>query len=721
MKNVITSFLVSLNFEPDNSSYRKFSGALNQAEADVATHTSGMARKVIEVQGAITGAFLGVSAAILGVVDRTAMADQGYRLMGLRMMMTTEQARKLSIITKTLGASLEEIIWDPELHARANVLSQDMDRMTKQLGPGFEGSMRSIRDFRAEFGRLEVGLQFLGMRFTEDLWAKLMPGEAGKSFHDWITWAEDHIPEWSGKLVGYAVPALENTWKIAKATGEAVEQGAIAFTNLVGVLSGDNSIESATFSFDNLAKAISHVGEFMADFVTQISKGEKFLGELASGSALMASGKLTEAAEAFGLARKDLKTGTGAMIGGAVGAAVGTIGGPIGIVAGGAIGAAGGNLIGKAAQETGDRPTDAQALIAEIKKYGDLGALKREAAGALQTSKEIWSNIGESYGAIMRHEGFNGAKAAINQPMQAAQPAQPAGALNQSIAQPTPAPAGSISASPDLVGQLAAAITKVETGGKSDSIAARNNNPGNLRTWGDYPTEGGYAKFPDMETGMAALRKQIELNISRGLSLNEFFAGVDKGYPGFASKKAGNDPESYTATVAKALGGLSIDIPLNQIVMPAPVVAPPAPPPTLIPPPGQESPAPIARPIAYTVPLQIDRGSLVRPLAPSANDSAPQPQFPGGIAQRWPEMAPQSILPSNADAQLAAAFAAMQRPVVSNPSTSTSQSITMGDIYVSVTEPGASADEIARLTRREVAKALGAQTQFDIPQLRAAY
>jgi hypothetical protein len=724
MENFITSYLVKIGFEPDNTSYRKFSGALIQAEHDVAMHTTGIARRVIEVQGAITGAFLGISASILGVVDKTAMADQGYRLMGLRMMMTTESARKLDIITKTLGASLEEVIWDPELHQRANVLSADMDRMTKQLGPGFEGSMRSIRDFRAEFGRLEVGLQFLGMRFTEDLWAKLMPGEAGKSFHDWITWAEDHIPEWSGKLVSYAIPALEDTWKIAKATGGAVEQGAIAFTNLIGVLSGDKSIESTAFSFDNLGKAIVHVGDFMTDFVVQIAKSEKMLGELASAADLLASGKLEEAASVLGIVRKDLTTGTGKMIGGAVGAAVGgAVAGPLGIAVVGTVGAAAGNLLGKASQETGDQPTDAQALIAEIKKYGGLGTLKREAAGALQTSKEIFSYIGESYGAIMRHEGFNGAIASTNQPAQGNAPQslptgsiiQPvpvlpvAGSLTQSDA--IPAPAGSIAQVPDLVDSLADAIAKFEAGTKKNPISVRNHNPGNLRTWGDYPTEGGYAKFPDWDTGMDALRKQIVKNIGRGLTLEEFFAGKKDVYDGFANKKNYNDPDAYSAWVAKKLGGVDVNTPLNQIVLPEPT--PPMP---LAQPSGAQTTVPIAKPIAYTVQPSIDRGSLMRDL-PSADDNQPRIRFAGlslppASPTIWPSVGP----------ELAAALASMQRPILPQPISSNIQHTnSIGDINIYITEPGANVDDIHRVVSKAVEQKLAAQTQFDLPQLRAAY
>jgi len=110
-----------------------------------------------------------------------------------------------------------------------------------------------------------------------------------------------------------------------------------------------------------------------------------------------------------------------------------------------------------------------------------------------------------------------------------------------------------------LIDNLAAAIARFEGFYQPGSLAARNNNPGNLRSWGSNPVENGYAKFPTPEAGWAALRRQVELNIGRGLTLQEFFGGKSGVYPGYAPAADRNNPQTYAATVAGWLG-----IPLNR-------------------------------------------------------------------------------------------------------------------------------------------------------------
>ena len=125
-----------------------------------------------------------------------------------------------------------------------------------------------------------------------------------------------------------------------------------------------------------------------------------------------------------------------------------------------------------------------------------------------------------------------------------------------------------------LTDSLAQAIARFEGFFTAGSVAARNNNPGNLRSGvGQIGTDpNGYAIFPDQTTGFQALSNQIQLNISRGLNLNEFFAGqrdaegnvIPGGYPGYAPAADRNQPAQYASTVA---GWLGIDptAPLNTL------------------------------------------------------------------------------------------------------------------------------------------------------------
>lgn len=125
-----------------------------------------------------------------------------------------------------------------------------------------------------------------------------------------------------------------------------------------------------------------------------------------------------------------------------------------------------------------------------------------------------------------------------------------------------------------LIDSLLQAIERFEGFFTPGSRAQRNNNPGNLQSGpGQIGTDAnGFAIFPDVATGTAALAHQIDLNISRGLTLNEFFGGqrdaagnvVSGGYPGYAPAAGGNNPANYATTVA---GWVGIDptAPLNTL------------------------------------------------------------------------------------------------------------------------------------------------------------
>ncbi len=134
-----------------------------------------------------------------------------------------------------------------------------------------------------------------------------------------------------------------------------------------------------------------------------------------------------------------------------------------------------------------------------------------------------------------------------------------------------------------LIDIMAVKIYVFEGGNLPRSVNNRFNNPGNLRRWGRTPVwvptgQGdrpatpeerkrgkGYAKFPTIEAGWRALKKQIEKNVFvRGLTMRQFFGG-GKGYAGFAPSKDGNYPTKYASYVMEPIGD-SIDIPVYQFV-----------------------------------------------------------------------------------------------------------------------------------------------------------
>lgn len=117
----------------------------------------------------------------------------------------------------------------------------------------------------------------------------------------------------------------------------------------------------------------------------------------------------------------------------------------------------------------------------------------------------------------------------------------------------------------DLVDRIAEAIARMEGYFQPGSIAQRNNNPGNLRSWGARPVESGYVKFNTPEEGWAALKQQIRRNIDRGLNLLEFFGGKPGVYAGYSPAADRNDPVNYARFVARQ-AGVDLTTPLRDLL-----------------------------------------------------------------------------------------------------------------------------------------------------------
>lgn len=137
-----------------------------------------------------------------------------------------------------------------------------------------------------------------------------------------------------------------------------------------------------------------------------------------------------------------------------------------------------------------------------------------------------------------------------------------------------------------LVERIAIAISEMEGFNKPGSRAQRQNNPGNLRSWGKTPVLDGFANFPTPAEGWRALRRQVWRNVDRGLTLYEFFGGkritdtltvthpdgsveeVEKTtrvvYAGYAPDADGNRSRHYAEFVARR-AGIPVDVPLPYI------------------------------------------------------------------------------------------------------------------------------------------------------------
>jgi hypothetical protein len=164
----------------------------------------------------------------------------------------------------------------------------------------------------------------------------------------WIEWLKVNMPALSEKIASNVEPVLKEFWQMLKAIGGALQQLAVVFTNVVGAITGDDSIIGTAADFDKVAKAVQHVTHGLAMMVQWITLAEKLLMHLANAAVLSLSGHGKEAAEEFKKAIDDLAPKSGGIAGAVIGSAVGGIAGavagieagPVGMVAGGAAGAA---------------------------------------------------------------------------------------------------------------------------------------------------------------------------------------------------------------------------------------------------------------------------------------------------------------------------------------------------------------------------------------------
>lgn len=321
--NFIDEYLIKLGAAVDASGMARFHQALREASAVAESSAASIAGAFFKAQTEVVSGLAAIGGAALGLVDKVAMADQQYRLFALHMYMSKDAARGLKIAMDALGEPLENLAWDAELRARTHQLILDQRAMAPN--GDFDAQMRKIRDVRFEFTRMEVELQLLGMHVVQDFMRALGVGPDEllaklRGFNNWVT---HNLPMISDKIVTLFMPVWNDLKDVFFAVKDALEATGLAFTNIVGALTGDTSIEGTTFNFEKMAGALQHVAHWMAVFAEVVAKAEELVADLTA-----AISQLLSAVPAPIL---------DAVVGASVG---GFFGGPLGAVAGAATGVA---------------------------------------------------------------------------------------------------------------------------------------------------------------------------------------------------------------------------------------------------------------------------------------------------------------------------------------------------------------------------------------------
>lgn len=327
--NVIDEYLVKLGFSEDMAGYRRFVVALREVSNAVDFSATGMAGSFLKAQSAIVGAFVSIGGAALTMVDKVAMADQSYRLFALHMYMSKDAARSLKIAMDALGEPLENLTWDAELRDRMRQLIEDQRRMAVELGPDFDANMRRIRDIRFEFTRMGVELKYLTFLTVNDFFKALGMGPQDvlqrlRTFNDWVIHNLPMIAEW---LTTRFMPIWRDVEEVAKSTLEAIKEGVILFTNLIGLLSGDRSIQGMSLDLNKTAIAIQRVIQGFADFASALASTEALISHLLIAITDLGTGNFKAAGEELKVAWQEdvnAKVGFG-LIGGMAGAGIGSL------------------------------------------------------------------------------------------------------------------------------------------------------------------------------------------------------------------------------------------------------------------------------------------------------------------------------------------------------------------------------------------------------------
>jgi hypothetical protein len=314
----IESYLVSLGFQVNQPELAKFQGTLEGVAKVVERNTSGIVKDFLKLQFAVTGAFLAVGTGAIAMVDKVAMADQSYRLMGMQMFISKTAAQNFDIALKALGATMDQVAWDPELNQRFTELLTLQDRLEASLGPDFEGNMMKIRDLRMEWSKFTIEMQYLSYSVVNDLFNKLGLGSGSmldklREFNEYIT---SHLPEITTAINNVLVPALKDAWDILQQIWVIGKEAWVTFQQIVGTLSDDDSLKGTDVNMKSISATLEHVTSGAKQFLDAMMSVERVVAHLALALADIATGHFVDAAKQIGEAFKSV-TADGAKVLGA--------------------------------------------------------------------------------------------------------------------------------------------------------------------------------------------------------------------------------------------------------------------------------------------------------------------------------------------------------------------------------------------------------------------
>lgn len=155
MGDVIEEYLVSLSAQIDRGGFSEFQQVLDRANRsvlnlrDAAVSESSALSGLVKGFGVLASALSAVGVATGKLLKDTADQDMQYQIMAKNMWTTTQNAKELTLALNTMGKSMEDVAWIPELREQFSRLREEAG----QFGPPaeFYQQMRQIRQMSYEW------------------------------------------------------------------------------------------------------------------------------------------------------------------------------------------------------------------------------------------------------------------------------------------------------------------------------------------------------------------------------------------------------------------------------------------------------------------------------------------------------------------------------------------------------------------------------------------
>lgn len=200
---VIKDYLVRLGFETQapvqvQKALREIEASLDKLAKNKST--------VIWAKGmaVYAGAIATVIASTAGLLKKVAQTDMQYEKLALRMHMTKESAKQLTIAQKALGASIEEIAWNPEIRQQYHELRKQI-ASSSPPSKEFGAQMQMIRSIIFEVTKMKT-LMISATEWISYHLAKMFKNDL-KKLKKWFKtsneWLRKNLPIWTKWIANF--------------------------------------------------------------------------------------------------------------------------------------------------------------------------------------------------------------------------------------------------------------------------------------------------------------------------------------------------------------------------------------------------------------------------------------------------------------------------------------------------------------------------------------